>query len=100
MQQGDPTQATQVVAALARPLVVDRRLGLPDRVALDLLVAADSEDQRGQPAAASDLLGRALAVYTAIGDARNAEAVRHRLAARPAANGGTAPVVKSAVAAQ
>ena len=100
MQQGDPTLITQAADALARALVLDRRLGLPDRVALDLLVAADNEDQRGQPAAASDLLGRALAVYSAIGDTRNAEAVRQRLAARPAANGGTAPVVKPAAAAQ
>ena len=100
MRQGDPTLATQAADALARALAIDRRLGLPDRVALDLLFAADNEDQRGQPAAASDLLGRALAVYTAIGDARNAEAVRQRLAARPAASGGTGPVVKPATAPQ
>ena len=61
---------------------IDRRLGQPDRVALDLLLAAEVEDRRGRFEAATDLLQRALAVYSASGDARQADAVRQRLAGR------------------
>ena len=46
--------------------------------------AAENEDQRGKPALASTLYLRALAVYDATGDARNADVLRQRLVARPA----------------
>lgn len=75
-------QAERAAAALALALQIDRRLGQPDRVALDLLLAAEVEDQRGQRGAATDLLQRALAVYSASGDARQADALRQRLAGR------------------
>ena len=75
-------QADRAAAALALALQIDRRLGQPDRVALDLLLAAEVEDLRGQRDAATDLLQRALAVYGASGDARQADAVRQRLAGR------------------
>ena len=81
-QLGQSGQADQAAAALALALQIDRRLGQPDRVALDLLLAAEVEDLRGQRDAATDLLQRALAVYSAIGDARQADAVRQRLAGR------------------
>ena len=68
--------------ALGQALQIDRRLGQPDRVALDLLLAAELEDQRGNRALATDLLQRALAVYAAIGDTAQAEPLRRRLAAR------------------
>jgi len=85
MQQADPTLAPQTADALARALALDRRLGQPDRVALDLLLAADNEDQRGNSAAAAELFDRALAVYTATGDRRNADRVRERVHQRQAA---------------
>ena len=75
-------QPEPAAAALAQALQIDRRLGQPDRVALDLLLAADVEDLRGQREAATDLLQRALAVYSASGDVRQADAVRQRLAGR------------------
>ena len=75
-------QPEPAATALASALLIDRRLGQPDRVALDLLLAADVEDLRGQRDAATDLLQRALAVYSASGDARQADAVRQRLAGR------------------
>ena len=75
-------QPEPAATALASALQIDRRLGQPDRVALDLLLAADVEDLRGQRDAATDLLQRALAVYSASGDARQADAVRQRLAGR------------------
>ena len=82
LQQADPRLAPQTADALARALATDRQLGQPDRVALNLLLAADNEDLRGNSAAASELLDRALAVYTATGDRRNADRVRQRQAGR------------------
>ena len=75
-------QPEPAATALALALQIDRRLGQPDRVALDLLLAAEIEDLRGQRDAATDLLQRALAVYSASGDARQADALRQRLAGR------------------
>ena len=81
-QSGQSGQADQAAAALALALQIDRRLGQPDRVALDLLLAAEVEDLRGQRDAATELLQRALAVYSASGDTRQADALRQRLAGR------------------
>ena len=75
-------QADRAAAALALALQIDRRLGQPDRIALDLLLAAEVEDQRGRFEAATELLQRAFAVYSASGNTRQADAVRQRLAGR------------------
>ena len=75
-------QTESAATALAQALAIDRRLGLPDRVALDLLLAADLDDQRGRRAAATALLHKALEVYRASGDSARAEALRQRLASR------------------
>ena len=75
-------QTESAATALAQALAIDRRLGLPDRVALDLLLAADLDDQRGRRAAATALLQKALEVYRASGDSARAEALRQRLASR------------------
>jgi len=69
--------------ALARAWAIDHPLGQPDRLALNLVYAADNEDRRGNAAQAADLYQRALTVYNATGDVRNAEALRQRLANRP-----------------
>lgn len=100
MQQAEPRLAAQTADVLARALAIDRQLGQPDRVALDLLLAADHEDQRGNGAAASELLDRALAVYTATGDRRNAERVRQRLAGRVVRSSSPAAVVTLPAGAQ
>ena len=75
-------QTESAATALAQALAIDRRLGLPDRVALDLLLAADLDDQRGRREAATALLQKALEVYRASGDSARAEALRQRLASR------------------
>lgn len=74
-------QHAQAAADLAQALAIDQRLGLPDRVALDLVFASDVELQRQQPAAAREFLERALVVYQATGASRSADALRARLAA-------------------
>ena len=81
-QSGQPDQAERAATLLAQALQIDRRLGQPDRVALDLLLAAEVEDQRGRRDTATELLQRALAVYSASGHAKQADAVRLRLAGR------------------
>ena len=78
-QLGDTGAAAD---ALARALAIDREIGQSDRIALDLLFAADNEDRRGNAALAADYERRALTVYTAIGDTRNAQVVQARLARR------------------
>lgn len=74
-------QPIEAAAALAQALAIDQRLGLPDRVALDLVYAADNEQSRAQAAAAREFLERALNVYLAAGQAKAADVVRARLAA-------------------
>ncbi len=76
---GDGTQAAE---ALATALQLDRQLGQPDRIALDLLYAADNEVSRGNTMLADVLYKRAATVYAAIGDARSADDLRARQAAR------------------
>lgn len=72
----------QAAEALARALQIDRQLGQPDRIALDLTLAGEAEDRRGQAAAATVFYQRALAVYGAIGDTAQAALLRQRLAGR------------------
>ena len=74
-------QFNQASASLAQALAIDQRLGLPERVGLDLLLAGDAELQRGQRGAAREFFERALTVYAAAGASKAAEAVRARLAA-------------------
>jgi len=71
--------------ALAQALAIDRKLGLSDRVALDLVAAADNEAARGQSAAARDYYERAIDVHEAAGRHQAADDVRKRLAALAAA---------------
>jgi tetratricopeptide (TPR) repeat protein len=70
--------------ALAQALAIDRKLGLSDRVALDLVAAADNETARGQSAAARDYYERAINVHEAAGRHQAAADVRKRMAALPA----------------
>jgi len=67
-------------SALAQALTIDRTLGLSDRVALDLVAAAENESTRGDAAAAREFYQRAIDVYLAAGNAAAADALRPRLA--------------------
>lgn len=69
-------------ALLAQALAEDRALGLPERIALDLIHAAENEERRGQIAASRDFYERALQVSRAAGLATLAERAAARLAAR------------------
>jgi len=73
-------QTAEAAAALAQALAIDQRLGLPERVALDLLYAGENEQRRSQPAAAREYYERALVVYQAAGQPKAAESMRARIA--------------------
>lgn len=75
-------QHAEAAEALALALQMDQTLGEPDRIALDLTLAGEAEDRRGQAATATRFYQRALAVYSAIGDLANAALLRQRLAGR------------------
>jgi len=79
-------EADAAAAVLAQALAIDQRLGLPERIALDLLYAGDNEHGRLQIAAAREFYERALTVYLAAGQHRAAESARGRLAALPGRN--------------
>jgi tetratricopeptide (TPR) repeat protein len=83
--QGQLGQRDAAATALAGALAIDRKLGLSDRVALDLVAAAENETARSNTAAAREFYERALDVYRAAGNAPAADGVRQRLAALPAA---------------
>ena len=83
--QVQQSQHEAAAAALAQALAIDRKLGLSDRVALDLTAAADNEAARGQSAAAREYYERAIDVHRAAGRKDAADDVRKRLAALPAA---------------
>jgi len=70
-------------AALQRALEIDRALGLPDRIVLDLLYAGDNAAAQGQAAMARDFFDRALQVATAAALPSGAQAARTRLQALP-----------------
>lgn len=76
---GDTTGAA---ALLAQALAEDRALGLPERIALDLIHAAENEERRGRVSAARDFYERALQVSRAAGLATLAERASARLSAR------------------
>ena len=69
--------------SLAQALAIDQRLGLPERVALDLVYAAENELARDRPAAAREFFERALVVYQAMGQRAATDRVRARLLALP-----------------
>ena len=69
--------------ALAQALAIDQRLGLPERVALDLVHAAENELARDRTAAAREFFERAVVVYQAMNQRAAVERVRARLAALP-----------------
>ncbi len=73
---------TAAAAVLAQALDEDRALGLPERIALDLMHAAQNEEQRGQVGAARAFYERALQVSRAAGLTVLAERLAARLAAR------------------
>ncbi len=81
-------QTTQAAADLAQALAIDQRLGLPERVALDLVYAGEVEQRRQQNAAAREFFERALVVYQAAGLAKPAAALRARLEALQGAAAG------------
>lgn len=72
-------QTALAAPALAQALAIDQRLGLPERVALDLLYAGDNEQRRSNAAAAREFYDRALVVYRAAGMTQAADSVRARL---------------------
>ena len=78
MRLGDHLAAA---AALQRALDIDRSLGLPDRIALDLLHAGENAQRANQPVAAREFYERALQVSEAAALTRSAEAARARLKA-------------------
>lgn len=78
-------QTGEAAAALAAALAIDQRLGLPARVALDLMYAGENELRRDQRAAAREFYERALVVAQAAGLAPASEALRSRLLALGAA---------------
>jgi tetratricopeptide (TPR) repeat protein len=72
----------EAATALAQALLIDRELGLPERIALDLLHAGENEERRAQMGAARDFYERALNVSSAAGITQLADALRARLAKR------------------
>ena len=72
----------EAASALARALAIDRELGLPERIALDLMHSGENEERRGQASAARDFYERALNVASAAGIIPLADALRARLAKR------------------
>jgi len=76
-------QGDAAATALAQALAIDRQLGLSDRVALDLIAAAENEATRGNAAAAREFYARALDVYQAAGNSQAADEVRQRFTTLP-----------------
>ncbi len=72
----------EAASALARALQIDHELGLPERIALDLMHSGENEERRSQTAAARDFYERALNVAGAAGLTPLADALRARLAKR------------------
>ncbi len=78
MRTGRTSEAAQ---RLAMALEADRTLGVPARIAEDLVHAADNERARGRPDAEREFLERALDVYAASGDEQGKRVVQSRLQA-------------------
>lgn len=76
-------QTEAALTALTQALVIDRQRGQPEPLALTLVLLADLYTQRDQVDLAIDHYQRAIDVYTAIGDARQADLLRQRLSPAP-----------------
>ncbi len=72
----------EAASALELALQIDRDLGLPERIALDLMHSGENEERRGQAAAARDFFERALNVASAAGINLLADSLRTRLGKR------------------
>jgi Tfp pilus assembly protein PilF len=78
-------QADAAAASFAAALALDRQAGLPERIALDLLEAAEHERRRSQFGPARDFYERAATVYRASGQPQVADMVQRRLDELPRA---------------
>lgn len=78
-------QTSEAAAVLAQALAIDQRLGMPERVALDLFYAGENEQRREQRDAAREFFERALVVAQAAGLAPTVKVLSSRLAALGAA---------------
>lgn len=78
--RGQIGQHAQAAVDLAQALAIDQRLGLSERIALDLVFAGEVELARQQKAVALEFFERALVVYQAAGISKAADALRTRLA--------------------
>lgn len=76
MALSNPARAAK---ALARALALDKQLGLPDRVALDLTYAGDNEALRGEARAAEAFFRRAESAYRAAGNMEAARRLETRI---------------------
>lgn len=76
-------QTGAALLALSQALVIDRQLGQPEPLALTLVLTAEMHARQGQAGLAADHYQRAIDVYTAIGDARQADQLRQRLGPVP-----------------
>jgi tetratricopeptide (TPR) repeat protein len=70
----------EAAAALEKALEIDRARGRPDRIALDLVYAAENEELRLQPGRAGEYYARALTAYTASGNRAGTDEISARLA--------------------
>ena len=73
----------EAVAALERALDLDKQLGLPRKIALDLIALAEVEIARGDRTAARDYARRALAVSRAGGGKRQQDEAQRLLESIP-----------------
>jgi tetratricopeptide (TPR) repeat protein len=73
-------QTGPAAAALAQALAIDRELGLPERIALDLLYAGENEARRGDATAAREFFERGLQVSSAARLGALSETLRARIA--------------------
>ena len=73
----------QALAALNRALDLDKRIGLPRKIALDLIALAEVEIARGERTAARDYARRALAVSRAGGSKRQQDEAQRLLESIP-----------------
>jgi tetratricopeptide (TPR) repeat protein len=71
------------VTALNRALALDKQLGLPRKIALDLIELAEVEIARGERAAAREYAQRALAVSRAAGSKRQQDEAQRLLVSIP-----------------
>ncbi len=71
---------SEATAVLEKALEIDRELGRPDRIALDLVYAAENEELHMQLGRAREYYVRALTAYTAAGNRAGSGEISARLA--------------------